>query len=132
MNILKKRDQKGFTLIEIIAVLVILGILAAVAIPKYAGMQEDAKNAEGLGALGAASGNVHGAYGKQLIAGTVGTTNAALVAALAAATNRYTTVGDFTVTYGQGTVPTSDILITVTAPATSFGTPSSKNIAVVQ
>lgn len=39
---LLRKNQKGFTLIEIIAVLVILGILAAVAIPKYIDMREDA------------------------------------------------------------------------------------------
>jgi prepilin-type N-terminal cleavage/methylation domain-containing protein len=37
-----RNNQKGFTLIEIIAVLVILGILAAVAIPKYLDMRTDA------------------------------------------------------------------------------------------
>jgi prepilin-type N-terminal cleavage/methylation domain-containing protein len=39
---LLRKNQKGFTLIEIIAVLVILGILAAVAIPKYMDMRTDA------------------------------------------------------------------------------------------
>ena len=36
-------DKKGFTMIELIFVIVILGILAAVAIPKLAATREDAK-----------------------------------------------------------------------------------------
>lgn len=37
--------QKGFTLIEIVMVLVLLGILAAVAVPKYFDLEEQADNA---------------------------------------------------------------------------------------
>ena len=38
-------DRKGFTLLEIIAVLIILGVLIAVAVPRYFGIPQDAAEA---------------------------------------------------------------------------------------
>ncbi|MBI3873207.1 MAG: prepilin-type N-terminal cleavage/methylation domain-containing protein [candidate division Zixibacteria bacterium] len=54
MSYLRKwhRDGAGFTLIELVIIIVVLGILAAVAIPRYVDMVTEAKKSSCEGALG--------------------------------------------------------------------------------
>ena len=79
------RNEKGFTLIEIIAVLVILGILAAVAIPKYLSMMDQSRQAAAQTAIAELKARASNYYASQtLSAAAAPTTNAGVLASVTA------------------------------------------------
>jgi MSHA pilin protein MshA len=73
MNRMKIRRQSGFTLIELVVVIVILGILAATALPRFANLAADARLSKVQAANGAIKAGAAIAHAQWLVGGSIGT-----------------------------------------------------------
>jgi prepilin-type N-terminal cleavage/methylation domain-containing protein len=109
----KVRNQKGFTLIEIIAVLVILGILAAVAIPRFMDLTSVASDKAAMQAVSEGKSRLSNQFARNLLTGNSNTT--ALL--ITKATNSLADAGDYTLAYSPGTNAATEIKVIATGVA---------------